>query len=186
MVDRIFFHVYWLAQVFLVLVVLCSPVKYIFGVGPPHTTEASEGLPLKYKSTLNSRRILFVKTIVVLVMVRHHQQFQGLTNHDYLTSHQIGYIILQVLPTGNTSPGDSKSDSLIPPWLEVHCITFRLKGHVFTILNGHRGGGNSNIFLFSPPILGDEEPNLTSIFSKWVGEKPPTRHLFSVTPQTQL
>ena len=33
------------------------------------------------------------------------------------------------------------------------------------------GGGFKNIFIFTP-ILG--EPILTSIFFKWVGEKPPT------------
>ena len=35
---------------------------------------------------------------------------------------------------------------------------------------GDLGGGNFKYFLeFSPQILGEDEPNLTSIFLKWVG-----------------
>ena len=33
------------------------------------------------------------------------------------------------------------------------------------------GGGNSNIFYFHPVQIGEDEPNLTSIFFRWVGSK---------------
>ena len=40
------------------------------------------------------------------------------------------------------------------------------------------GGGHSNIFWnFHPEDWGFMESKLTSIFFKWVGEKPPTRFL---------
>ena len=32
----------------------------------------------------------------------------------------------------------------------------------------------SNNLLFSPPKIGEDSPNLTIIFFRWVGEKPPT------------
>ena len=37
------------------------------------------------------------------------------------------------------------------------------------------GGGNSHIFGIFIPKIGEDEPILTSIFFRWVGEKPPTR-----------
>jgi len=37
------------------------------------------------------------------------------------------------------------------------------------------GGGNSNIFLCSLPKIGEDEPNLTSIFFRGVENQPPSR-----------
>ena len=40
------------------------------------------------------------------------------------------------------------------------------------------GGGNSNIFGIFTPNLGEDEPILTIIFFKGVGEQPPTTFFF--------
>ena len=40
------------------------------------------------------------------------------------------------------------------------------------------GGGNSNIFGIFTPNLGEDEPILTIIFFKGVGEQPPTAFFF--------
>ena len=42
------------------------------------------------------------------------------------------------------------------------------------------GGGNSNMLYFHPENWGRKSPILTSIFFKWVGEKPPTSLRFSL------
>ena len=68
-------------------------------------------------------------------------------------------------------PGDDPR--ICRPW-EVGGLFERghLSVHVFFL-----GGGNSKIFGIFTPKIGEDEPNLTSIFSK--GLKPPTSFALS-------
>ena len=83
--------------------------------------------------------------------------FGGFFKHWIITKKHLCLLILQCLKLGD--------------------ITWGVLRH-----NGGLGGGNSNIFGMITPKLGEDEPNLTSIF-RWVGEKPPTSNHMEYFPQ---
>ena len=75
--------------------------------------------------------------------------------------------------------GDSISERRMikdypPNYSKPYCAHYRSMGLVYlptwmAYIYGKLGGGNSNIFSFLTPIPGEDEPNLRSIFFKWVG-----------------